>query len=175
MQGQYAILGMSVLVLVAATMWPRIIPVVYILGSIFLPIQAVSMIAGGDGTLETSGIIKNHPITYVLIPAIIIYCLVQRKRVARAIHNISGLRLILIMMCVFCAGAILETVVLRGVKGLPTAFENYLGPFLLFLFLVVYCLDDENSYISLLRIFVNCVLVAAIYGIVEYILKLNIT
>jgi hypothetical protein len=169
MVGQILILGVCAVFAIGALLAPRIIPWVFVIGLIFVPMQAVTLIAGAGGSLDSSGIVKNHPITYIMIPGILVYFWLQGKQLKGKIRAIPGLRIAIAFMVLFSVGSILETLALRGASGLPTAFENYVGPFLLFLFLILYYFDDEAGYLRVMRAFVCFILTAALYGIFEYV------
>ena len=153
---------------------PSLIPYISVFGFIFIPVQIFSYLGGGDGTLESTTLIKNHPITYSIILSCTPYLFKHRKKLRGLIMSHRILRWIITSMIIFCASSLIETFVIRGLKGLPTALENYIGPLIFFLFLYTHFHNNEQGSERFLKFFVTVILLAGSYSVIEYLLQNNI-
>jgi len=152
------------------SLWiPDIVLYGFLVGAIIIPNEVLPILSNSDLALSF-GAIRLHPAGIVIFLGSFLNVLKKRKLLLIKIKQQKEIHIVIAIMIIFIISIFSQTYLFRGMNGLPLCLENYIFPFVFFLFLIIIKQENISRF---LKIFVSFILVISILAVIEYIFKHN--
>ena len=150
--------------------FPWIILVAFTISTIIIPTEALPYLSGSS-VKYGFGNTRIHPGELIIFIGAVCHILSGRDIILTIIKENKYIRWVVILSSIFLLSIFFQTFLQRGAKGIPQCLENYLIPFMFFLFLLKI---ERKDFFSILKYYIAILVIIALYGIVEFIIKKNL-
>jgi len=148
---------------------PHLILVVFYIGILFVPNSILPYLADSNVT-HGFGDIRLHPAGIIIFIGSLLNIFIKRKLLIDRINRFKELKIVIILLIFFFISIFVQTLLVRGHRGIPQCLENFIFPFTLFLFLLTVNPKKLSKY---LKIFILSILFISSYALIEYMFKEN--
>ena len=156
----WIILFLSIIAGLFSLVIPSIIFVFFILATVLIPNEVLPVMSGLSGQLNmrnSFGLIRLHPATITIFIGSLGLVLQRWDRLIKRVKDSNSLKIITLYFALFLCSALMQTVVFRGFKGIPQILENYLFPFMFFLYLLTLDYEEKLTYLKYYVIVISVV------------------
>ena len=144
----------------------------FFIATIFIPNDMLPLLSASDGFFgyDSFGFLRLHPAVIVIFTGSFLRVVLNYHKLVEALRMHKILRVVVVGLALFTLSMFLQTSYFRGFKGLPQCFQNYVFPFVFFLFMLT---EDREKILKALKLYVVFISAVGLYGIIEYLFETN--
>lgn len=143
--------------------------ILFFMGTLFIPREVLPILSNTE-VLYGFGPIRLHPVMITIFIGSSFVLLIRKSKILQKLYSSKTLRNILILISIFCFLILLQTFLFRGLAGIPQCLENYIIPFIFFLYLLTI---EPSKILKFMKYYIFVILLLAFFGLFEYIFRYN--